>query len=499
MRYLLLFLFLLPTKNTTAQGFKRIYDLGMYTASFLSLDIRSDTINLIGFCRDTLPPYTLGICFTQMDTFGTVLNQKCYFTDKDYWVGTYNQPFIRLKDDQGYAIAGTFYGTNTGYLLCLNLEGNFLFVKEHTLSNSLTFYWNEMYETDHGFVVAGNSERLGQSPDPFVLRLDKSGNWVDLVTFDGGRYEAMTGFTKINENEFVLSTGSGTIPTSSPTSKTCSQFFGMDSLLNQTWFWESPLANDEVGGSSIQKTNNGDWLYTTQKVKYNPTIDDFQAQIRIVRRDPSFNLLWSKPYTGHYDNFNRLYDVQPYPGGGYVGVGYIVPDGYQVGFSIRINESGDLLWERKDTAFYDTQLGADNIIGAVGFLPSGSIVACGTTVDWTIPQTLAWLLKFTPDGCIDTLNCKPISALHEPPNRTPVLVNLAPNPANDQITFSRKQLFEGHLEIWNTQGQLVHSVQWTGSQAVVQISTQTFPSGLYYYTLTGANTLGSVGKFVVQH
>jgi hypothetical protein len=240
-------------------------------------------------------------------------------------------------------------------------------------------------------------------------------------------------------------------------------------------------------------------LYTTQKVKYNPTIDDFQAQIRIVRRDPSFNLLWSKPYTGHYDNFNRLYDVQPYPGGGYVGVGYIVPDGYQVGFSIRINESGDLLWERKDTAFYDTQLGADNIIGAVGFLPSGSIVACGTTVDWTIPQTLAWLLKFTPDGCIDTLNCKPISALHEPPNRTPILVNLAPNPANDQITFSRKQLFEGHLEIWNTQGQLVHSVQWTGSQAVVQISTQTFPSGLYYYTLTGANTLGSVGKFVVQH
>lgn len=58
MWYILFFLFLLPTKNTTAQGFKRIYDLGMYAADFGNILIINDTITLIGLSTDTLPPYS---------------------------------------------------------------------------------------------------------------------------------------------------------------------------------------------------------------------------------------------------------------------------------------------------------------------------------------------------------------------------------------------------------------------------------------------------------
>ena len=105
------------------------------------------------------------------------------------------------------------------------------------------------------------------------------------------------------------------------------------------------------------------------------------------------------------------------------------------GWTFRLDAQGDSLWSRYDTAQAPKSLlGCENVLCGAVELPGGSIIACGYTDDFT-SKSWGWLLKIDRNGCVDTLNCHPVSIAPAPGNGVRGL-RLYPNPVQTLLHIS---------------------------------------------------------------
>lgn len=82
----------------------------------------------------------------------------------------------------------------------------------------------------------------------------------------------------------------------------------------------------------------------------------------------------------------------------------------------------------------------------------------------------------------------------------PLQLAVYPNPANDNLSlqFSQGQEFKGTLNITDAMGRVLYNKAIElGASNSVQISVQTWPSGIYFYNVD-SGTLKSSGKFIVK-
>jgi hypothetical protein len=189
--------------------------------------------------------------------------------------------------------------------------------------------------------------------------------------------------------------------------------------------------------------------------------------------------------------------MKPYPGGGYVATGFLSDEGYESGFLCRVDDDCNPVWQRLDTAFVEDEY-ATNKLAASGFLSSGSIIACGQSVNWAEEKSYAWLLKITPDGCIDTLFCNPIVSALSVPVPEPIAVQVFPNPSNNQVLFNTIPTASFRLEILNLQGLIVTSLK-TDHRNTLTLDVSNYASGMYFYRFYSETGIMSIGKFLVQH
>lgn len=283
------------------------------------------------------------------DTAGKVLWQNTYGgrgNDVFY--------FVRPTQDGGFIACGSTTSTNIAdktdaWAVKVTQTGQVEWAKAFGGGASDEFY--EIYETaDHGFIAAGHSSSFSASlqPDPWVVKLDKTGNIVWQKTYGGSAPDYAYSIKQTNDGGYVV-----------------------------------------VGTTA----SFGTGVYGT-----------YAADILLLRLDGDGNLLWSKVYGGGLAE--EAARVSLTPDGGYVisGITGSFSDNLDL-WLVKINSSGDILWQKRYGGA-KTDFAADHKV-----LSDGSIIMTGKTYNVSEKQYDAnsqcapvdkdiFLMKTDPQGNI---------------------------------------------------------------------------------------------------
>ena len=143
------------------------------------------------------------------------------------------------------------------------------------------------------------------------------------------------------------------------------------------------------------------------------------VQPTLAKLDTNFETQWIR----HFGKVVSLggnvtfWDMHLDQEGNIVGAGEnLLPDANdynrRTGWVVKFSPEGDSLWSRLDHSPFPPYFLNDNFLCGMGFLSSGNIVAGGGCTEGN--KFYVWLVKMTPDGCIDTLFCNAVGVDDEP-------------------------------------------------------------------------------------
>ena len=256
----------------------------------------------------------------------------------------------------------------------------------------------------------------------------------------------------------------------------------------RAWFWDNNGINANLEVSKISNIGIKKWQVKSYERYYNDSL-----------RTPD----------------KKIWQLIKTKNGDYVGVGGCIytdyrkdvfhPLDYTAGYAIRIDNNGNLKWERYfidvpkqkygEQSFYNVAEGDDGSIYMSGILDDSIPNKPGSKLNGNI-----WLVKVGPDGCItpgcnDTLvevSTKKILNQHAE------LLNVYPNPGSNQVNISWKNTpsIPLKLEIRSLSGQLIQSekIQDNGGTSTLNVSH--IQSGLYLLTLHGRDWQSMPVKWV---
>ena len=506
MKYLVLFPLCILHMNMQAQpGFNQSYDLGELAASFCSIERTNDTIIVYGGAKES-GASGFGMLFARLDTFGNVIDYKIYNDSLgDEFTLVYPNSFMKRPNNSGYAGVGQVFYRVNGYLSLFDNQGNVVKYVEYKDSVSLTDFYKQVKELEDGFLIAGEKQNpVTYKTEIFVLKTDLQGNIIWEKKYPAlNRAAYFSQIQIINSNEYLIS--STTIKTyfSLSQQRNTSKIFAIDSLGNIKWQWESQPSLEEMGAGQIYKTVDNNWLYMSARGWYNSTYNEISVQPKVVIRDENFNLIKqdtfdiaNSPVT-FFSNSIQLSD------GGWLAVGskpvnYATPPIFSefnavAGWMVKIDDQANKVWSRIDTAFWSTQSGSTNYLYDAVELPGGSIIACGYSRTYEpAGKDWGWLVKISPDGCVDTLSCATLQApVHLLPE---ALVSIYPNPATSWLHIeSQDGILWDKIELLDMSGRVLQTL-YTVAEHRLDVSG--LAAGLYVLRLTKAQR--SVTKKVVK-
>jgi hypothetical protein len=137
---------------------------------------------------------------------------------------------------------------------------------------------------------------------------------------------------------------------------------------------------------------------------------------------------------------------------------------------------------------------SESYFGGVGVLSSGNIVAGGsTTID---NDRFCWLVKVTPDGCIDTIFCQSVGA-EGVSEVVDVGIHVYPNPSNGYLFVA----FPAHIKSLNvTISALNGQAMFTATlDAIGALYVSGVPPGIYLFSAVTDNGTRFYQKLVLSH
>jgi hypothetical protein len=227
-----------------------------------------------------------------------------------------------------------------------------------------------------------------------------------------------------------------------------------------------------------------------------PTLAKFNTKLEVE---------WVKHFGMQLPLFadNIFWDVEPTSDGNYMGAGesFIIVNPndtvFNAGWLMKFSPEGDSIWSRYDLPPLSTQawMSNDQFFGGVGILSSGNIVAGGSASENN--ERYIWLVKVTPDGCLDTLFCG-LVPIREPMKSTPIEVY--PNPANTTVSVTLPPAAgEVALVLYDVQGKPVRRQAGHGSTTVATVETGNLSPGIYFLEIRLTDGRTERRKLLVLH
>ncbi len=436
--------------------------MGLDAIAFTTMILDNDTLVISGIAKHPDYPNQQGLLIAKIDTNGNTLWAKWHFPHEglNYSFRVNRMGLTKAPDNSGYYDLGNIYEHSTGVLIKYDNDGNFLWQKEYPDENSLQDYYEEIFVLEDGLFILGEKDKLNSLHDVFLMKVDFEGHLLWQRYYDsGGRNRGYASFLKMNDNEFVIGSGTSSASPGNQPSDTFSPIItSIDENGNVLWEWEGELSQDEAGTTGLYRDYEGNWMYKSHKARISE-YGTYTSQVSFVKRDAEFNLI----STTYYDRLaprNNFYDMIHLQSGGFLAVGHntkdttgIPPfDTYRFGWMMRLDADGNTLWERLDLTPIDTFATANHWTTAVE-LESGSIIAVGMARTAMGYQLRDWgaLIKVDKNGCIE-MSCA-ITDLFEP-EVIPKEVNIYPNPFYDQIHIESEGNYQ--VVIYNIYGQRVY-------------------------------------------
>lgn len=258
--------------------------------------------------------------------------------------------------------------------------------------------------------------------------------------------------------------------------------FEIDSSGNITWEWK---ADEDHAIVDLQRGLNGEWYYSADFViTLGP--GSFRKTPRLIARDSTFNLLWQNEFGSPTDFGNRFPEVAVTPDNDVVATGQIFqeknhPETGYLGWVTRVSNAGEKEWTVIDTSYAELGSRSDYLNG-VAIAPSGTIYAAGKTQEYIAPGRLCgWILKVSPDGCVDTLCFTTGTGELEEPGQQ---VHVYPNPFGSTIKLELPAGVHGSiLEVSDLSGRVLYTKDVDTPTSPINVDLSALPSGLLIYTL----------------
>ncbi len=466
------FLFFIPSLLLVAslyaqQGFLKAFDSNQQeVAGFLDIVNDNDTLVFYGVTRDSSGVWGTG--FYQIDTFGNVLNP-----DKTLTTSYDSRKKIIKTSDESYAMIGTTDGGNYFLKVNKNLE---LLSYVYYPSNIYTSN-SSLVEDGSGFLLVFAKEQSNNSlsNDVLLIKTDMSGQ--ELWRKEYGTYvfgETPREIIKINNNYVICGSflrapaefGDHLLWSSS-------YLLSIDSSGNELWNWHSDTTNIRGSANRIFHLSDNSWLYSGITWEWNG--GGYIMRPMLVRMDGNFNVMWEKIF-GYLGAFQGFQDLNETPDGNFIVSGYAdltpVID-YPKGIHYKFSPEGDSIWLRQDSVYTGDQM---RIMGTA-VLSSGSVISIGYTRYGPYGET-GFIMKLTPDGCLDTLNCFPVANVENIENVNELM--LYPNPVNNELNvkFSHKGILRKRIRIFDSTGRVI--IEEMSSDESTKIDVSNLPSGAYY-------------------
>ncbi|NBC05651.1 MAG: T9SS type A sorting domain-containing protein [Bacteroidetes bacterium] len=504
MRYsitaLLLFFFIHANAQAT---FNEEYDIGDVYSVFQDLSYSNDTITLYGFFY-AQEEAQWGMVVMQLDTSGNYLHHHEYLDEggSDYHIDL-GTPIIKLSDGSGYLAAATKVSSANALLIKLDREGNKEFVWEfENLFSGLNFY-RQLLEVEDGILISG-AERLGVGSRycTTLMKLDFSLNlqWSRRYCPDNtNRSSFGLNIVRGSGGNLVGGTNNhphpGTVSTSDWNYQT--EIWGLDSIGVLQWKWKHTVGLDEFWASKVYQLADGNWGYMTKEGWYNSQYNEIASQPKFVVRNEAFELVREDTF-GIADNpWRGLGNTIKLDNGGFVAAGrtpwlYNTPPSFSdapynaiAGWMVRLDEYGQKMWQRVDTAYWSQESGSRSYLRSVIELPSGSLVACGYSEHYDPPniRNKAWVMKVDANGCMDPLDCETIVSTDDQPpaaSELPLSMHVFPNPASGVIQVHFDQPAPALLQLYDVNGRLVRQEQTSFGTLSHRMEVRDLPNGMYW-------------------
>ncbi|MCO6490941.1 MAG: T9SS type A sorting domain-containing protein [Phaeodactylibacter sp.] len=427
-----------------------------------------------------------GLILSKFDSSGNHLFSRMILDSLgDHLSISYHWGKIAKTRDGGYIMTAAPFHRDAAWLIKVDHHFEVEFIKEYLDTINLSHYrYNAPIELRDGYLLSGGIQRPNYLNDSFARRVDQQGNTVWFRYY--GNYEIgdlINAMAQINDTLFVLS---GTTDVEGPNSARATIRFinGQGDIIR---LWNSE-PNPDIGyNRNILPTADGG-LITFGVYLVEVVNETSHVQPTLAKLDSNFQTEWVRhfSYVAWLGADIIFWDLEQLSDGNYIGAGESVTEPgsdprQRTGWLYKFSPEGDKMWELlPNTPFYPLSEYDVGKFTGVGELSSGSIVAAGEAIDFN--QRYIWLVKVTPDGCLDTL-CSMVTeveAAAAPAEEAPF--SLYPNPTAGPLTLAwpgasagreaRIRLFDAAgREVWRQQRRV---------ERQTELSLDGLPGGVYF-------------------
>jgi len=434
-----------------------------------------------------------GCVFIKTDFYGDTIHSNFYGKKTvGYYVGGPGS-FIKVQK-YGYAVGlselDSVRDNLKAILIRYDERGDTIFLKRYGGSNDDRAY--RVIETlDTGFALIGETSSFGEAF--YLVKTDSAGNFEWQKTYVHSSDSKGISVALAHNGGYIMS-GWGFTPGYNIDTYVAKA----DSVGNEQWKKRYGTRNED-GGAYIIQSSDGTYIVEGAIDTFNLTTVSGQKlwSTFIMKIDLNGEILWRYITNQNwYQQISQIREVAP--GKGYIAVGQTYDEvfgtSYGYGWIIRLDNDGNVLWERKyaypwdvsnhglaPSALYDVQLTSDS-----GF------ICIGTT--YNVYQDF-WLLKLDSLGCMgDYCGLTDTNCYYKPyPNCEDDTVGVGggasieyqdlrlkvyPNPANDVVYFypTSKYAAIEQVRIYDAQGRMVAEQQRTKSLNITHVAP-----GIYFY------------------
>ncbi len=464
--------------------------------------VDNDTIVGYGIAFSDTVEWKQGLLLAKLDSSGALVKTN-FVLDSLGDVLTLDKFYGKIiaTADGGYAMTAAAYFRNSAFLIKVNRDLEVEFIKEYPDTVNLSNYVYRLVEIEGGFLLYGSIQRPNFLDQGFIRRVDQYGNTVWFGYYGNPNTpNSIMDIKVMNDSTIIAGSVENTTSSVFSSSRTIFRILNMQG--NELQYWAS---NPDPDIGYIRKVfplaDGGFLTYGVYVVEYlSPTYKVVQSTI--ARLDDDFQIIKVLHFgwKGSLSINIRLWDIETILDGNFIGAGQsgIKTPGEPSlgsGWLMKFSPNGDSIWSRYDLAPFPPHYTNDHFFGGVGVLSSGNIVAAGAASEGN--KYHIWLVKVTPDGCLDTLFCGLVDIKNVP--LPPADVRVYPNPAAEVLTLELPAALptESEWSLYEATGQQVRQVVLTKGLMNQAIFLEGLPSGLYFWKFTAQGRSIGQGKVIV--
>ena len=319
-----------------------------------------------------------------------VVVNVCETWDKTY--GGNEEDFatsIQQTSDGGYIVAGSSQLISAGgwdwdpWILKLDSSGNLEWDK--TFGGSGNDIARSIQQTIDGeYIVAGSTSSKGAGEhDALVLKLDSNGDLLWDKTFGGSSPDVAVSIQQTTDGGYIVLGGTS--------SKGAGEHDAWVLKLDQNGIleWDKTFGGSNFDiAQSIQQTTDSGYIVAG----YTPSKGAGGGDVWVFKLDSDGNLLWDKAFGGSSPDGAR--SIQQTTDGGYIVVGSTQSKGAggEDVWVLKLDSNGDLEW---DKTFGGSSL---DLAFSVQQISDGGYIIVGKTVSKGAGGEDAWVLRLNQDG-----------------------------------------------------------------------------------------------------